>query len=65
MKDMYECSNCHKQFERPIFEKVCQEDYYGVGGLFGNKHYSVVGFCPYCKSEEWEKVKENDDEFIQ
>lgn len=61
---MLRCANCGEIFDEDeaVYESVCWEDYYGVGGSFPNKNYGSVATCPHCGSEELEDYWEDDDE---
>jgi len=52
---MYKCQNCGAEFTDPYEERVCWEDFFGVGGSFPNKSYGYVDACPYCGSTEIEE----------
>ena len=45
---MYKCPECGEIFEEPDYETVCMEELYGVGSLFGDRHYKTFANCPEC-----------------
>ena len=45
---MYKCPECGEIFEEPDYETVCMEELYGVGSLFGDRHYKTFASCPEC-----------------
>ena len=45
---MYKCPECGEIFETPDYETVCMEELYGVGSLFGDRHYKTFAICPEC-----------------
>ena len=55
---LYKCSECGLIVteDELIVKNVCMENYYGVGGLFPDKHYQEMTYCPacedYCNFEE-------------
>lgn len=61
---MYICNDCDEIFsdDEVIYERVCWEDYYGVGSMFPDRHYGEVMTCPKCGSEGIEEYYEDDDE---
>ena len=64
---MYKCEMCDSIFSDPDRERVCMEDYFGVGSMFPNRNYDYIYKCPYCGSEEidsyWEE-KDLDEELL-
>lgn len=64
---MYRCPECGEVFEEPVFETVCFEELYGVGSMFGDRHYGTFANCPVCGAsidiEEDTYDEEEDDEF--
>lgn len=50
------CENCGNYFtDDEIEEKeICYEEYYGVSGLFNDKHYGIINVCPHCGSSDFE-----------
>ena len=61
---MYVCNHCGAMFEEPETERICLEDYYGVGGAFGNSNYGYIDVCPECGSDNFDEVYEDDTEYI-
>ncbi len=59
---MYRCNDCYEIFDEPESERVDMEEYYGVGGLFGNHHHEYMSVCPFCKSTDFEEYLEDEDE---
>lgn len=45
---MYKCPECGAVFEEPEYETVCFEELYGVGSMFGDRHYGTFANCPEC-----------------
>jgi len=45
---MYKCPECGKVFDEPEYETVCFEELYGVGSMFGDRHYGTFANCPHC-----------------
>ena len=45
---MYKCPECGAVFEKPEYETVCFEELYGVGSMFGDRHYGTFANCPEC-----------------
>ena len=45
---MYKCPECGAIFEEPEYETVCFEELYGVGSMFGDRHYGTFANCPEC-----------------
>lgn len=44
------------------YERVCWEEYYGVGSMFPNKNYGDIAICPVCGSDDLEKYYEDDED---
>ena len=44
------------------YERVCWEEYYGVGSMFPNKNYGDISICPVCGSDNLEEYIDEDDE---
>lgn len=61
---MLKCVRCGEIFDEDdaVYETVCWEDYYGVGGSFPNKNYGSIATCPCCGSEELEEYCDDDKE---
>lgn len=53
---MYYCNNCDSEFEDLKLKEVNAEDYYGVSGQFMSSHTMTVAECPYCGSDDYEKM---------
>lgn len=51
----FTCNDCGAEFDEPDEEMVDLEDYYGVGGLFGDHHSGYMDVCPECGSEDIEE----------
>ena len=51
---MYKCNNCENRFEEPSRKRISFEDYYGVGNLFSNHHYTDMLVCPNCDDDDIE-----------
>ena len=64
---MYKCPECGEIFEEPDYETVCMEELYGVGGLFGDRHYKTFASCPECgetiddQYDVWDEEEEDGD----
>ena len=58
------CQDCGETFDEDevVYERVCWEDYYGVGSSFQNKNYGSMATCPYCGSDELEDYYEEDED---
>ena len=54
---MWECNDCHEEFETPSKEKMAFETYYGVSNLFQDRNYFDLLTCPHCGSEDIEELK--------
>lgn len=52
----YYCPDCHTYFNEPEEREVDMEDYYGVGGMFGDHHRGYINVCPECGSEDFNEV---------
>jgi uncharacterized C2H2 Zn-finger protein len=63
-REMLRCVECGEIFEdnEVILKEVCLENYYGVGGMFGNHHYTTFKKCPHCGGMELEDYYEDEDE---
>ena len=61
---MLKCAECGEIFDEDevVYERVCWEDYYGVGSAFQNKNYGSVATCPHCGSDEIRECWEDEDE---
>ncbi len=59
---MYICNECGAHFDEPHERTFCLEDDFGVGSMFHDKHYGTMNVCPYCESNDFRYV-EDDDEF--
>jgi DNA-directed RNA polymerase subunit RPC12/RpoP len=61
---MFKCDNCGAIIEddEVEYERVCWEDYYGVGGMFPNKNYGTLAVCPACGSEDIEEMEDDDED---
>ena len=65
---MYKCPECGEIFETPDYETVCMEELYGVGSLFGDRHYKTFASCPECgetiddQYDVWDEEEEDDSE---
>lgn len=44
------------------YERVCWEEYYGVGSMFPNKNYGDIKVCPVCGSDNLDEYFEEDEE---
>lgn len=53
------CNDCERTFEKPFCVQTTYENYYGVGNQFGNHHSLELYCCPYCKSEDYEEVEDD------
>ena len=53
----YYCEECGERFSEPTSKTTTYEDLYGVGDLFGSKHYVSVSVCPHCGNEEIEEYQ--------
>lgn len=60
---MYRCWNCREIFDDDEirYVEVCWEDYYGVGGMFPDRHYGQIAVCPYCGNDEIEEFNEEEE----
>ena len=43
------------------YERVCWEEYYGVGSMFPNKNYGDISICPECGSDDLDEYHEDDE----
>lgn len=62
---MYRCRECGEIFEEPEFETVCFEEIYGVGSMFGDRHYGTFASCPKCGEAidiEYDTYDEDEDD---
>lgn len=62
-----QCSDCNEIFdeEDADIEEIDLEREFGVGGLFGDHHYSPIFRCPECGSDdllEYFEPEEEEDE---
>lgn len=57
---MYWCYNCEKNFEYPIVQRTTQARLFGVETMPTDENITVL-ICPYCKSEEIEEHKNEED----
>lgn len=53
---MYKCRDCKKEFEEPNIKKTTYELYYGVASEFPNHTPLELEVCPFCGSDNIEKV---------
>ena len=58
---MYRCCLCGSYFSEPDTERVCWEDYYGVGSMFPNSNYGTIEVCPCCGHDEFDSFCEEED----
>lgn len=58
---MYWCWNCERHFEEPLERETTQARLFGVEAMPTDERITIH-LCPYCKSEEIEKEKEEDEE---
>lgn len=58
------CCECGHIFSEDDleYERVCWEDYYGVGSMFPNKNYGEIPICPECGSDELGDYYEDEDD---
>lgn len=61
---MFRCGGCGCVFadDEVQYERVCWEDYYGVGGMFDSRNYGDLMTCPHCGSDDIEELDEEDEE---
>lgn len=61
---MLVCNKCGQVLSEDEleYERVCWEEYYGVGSMFPNKNYGDIPICPVCGSDDLEKYIEEDYE---
>ena len=52
---MYKCLSCRSCFDEPDTKSTSYEDYYGVAGLFPDRHGLTIEVCPRCGSEDFEQ----------
>lgn len=60
--DMWKCDNCGALFDEPEVERESYEGYYGVSGMFSDRHYFSIEVCPSCGSEDIDSYCEEEDE---
>lgn len=59
---MYKCIDCGREFDEPESETVAWEDYYGVSSMFPDRHYGYITVCPFCGSEEFDEIEEEEED---
>lgn len=60
----YRCLDCCKTFNEDELETISTtyEEYYGVNGDFPNSNPMSYDACPYCHSESYDEIDEEDEE---
>lgn len=61
---MLVCNTCGQVLSEDEleYERVCWEEYYGVGSMFPNKNYGDIGVCPVCGSDNLDEYFEDDED---
>lgn len=59
---MYRCNRCKAIFEEPDTERVCLEDYNGVGRMFPDSHYGYFNICPCCGTGDIDEYYESEED---
>ena len=52
---MYKCCDCGKTFDMPKVVKECIGEYWGL------PYFEEFGYCPYCNSDDFEDITEQED----
>ena len=60
----YKCLDCLKTFNEDELKTIntTYEEYYGVNGDFPNSTPMSYEVCPYCQSQSFEEIDEDDEE---
>ena len=58
---MYKCDNCDGLFEEAEKVRCSAEDYNGVSSMFGNSNDIEYDVCPFCGSEDFNLMREDED----
>ena len=60
----YRCLDCCKTFNEEELETIntTYEEYYGVNGDFPNSTPMSYDVCPYCHSENYDEIDEEEEE---
>ena len=60
----YRCLDCFKTFNEEELETIdtTYEEYYGVNGDFPYNTPMSYGVCPYCHSENYDEIDEEEED---
>lgn len=59
---MYICNECSHEFAELETIKTTYERYYGISSEFANNTPFYMQVCPYCSSNDYEEMEEEDYE---
>ena len=61
----YRCLDCFKTFDEEELKTIntTYEEYYGVNGDFPYNTPMSYDVCPYCHSESYDEIEEEEEEY--